>query len=99
MFFQGLCVPGGDVALMSCKSILWMLQIEIMGAFFGVGLNLLRSGIRCYEASDPSIRNHLLKVFFYIIVTSCLSSHIKAALVRPVASIVTVISITPEFST
>ena len=96
-----------------------------MGAFFGVSLNLLRSGIRCYgkrrqsfelnkgfaavkairwrvewgikkEAPDQSIRNHL---FFNIIVTSRLSSHIKAALVllllllvRPVASIVTVIS-------
>ena len=31
-----------------CECGAWILQIEIMGAFFGVNLNMLRSGIRCY---------------------------------------------------
>ena len=31
-----------------CERGAWILQIEIMGAFFGVSLNLLRSGIRCH---------------------------------------------------
>ena len=31
-----------------CKCGSRIFQIEIMGAFFGVSLNLLRSGIRCY---------------------------------------------------
>ena len=31
-----------------CERGAWILQIEIMGAFIGVSLNLLRSGIRCY---------------------------------------------------
>ena len=31
-----------------CERGAWILQIEITGAFFGVSLNLLRSGIRCH---------------------------------------------------
>ncbi len=105
MRLENLCERGARV-----------LQIEIMGAFFGVSLNLafgvmardakvlnstkVVKAIRWRvewiikkEASDQSIRNHLLKVLFNIIVISCLSSHIKAALVRLVANIVTVISL------
>ncbi len=35
--------------LCECRSRIF--QIEIMGAFFGVSLNLLRSGIRCHDES------------------------------------------------
>ena len=31
-----------------CECGSWIFQIEIMGAFFGVSLTLLRSGIRCH---------------------------------------------------
>ena len=37
-----------------CERGAWVLQIEIMGSFFGVGLNLLRSGIRCHRERRQS---------------------------------------------
>ena len=42
-----------------CERRAWVLQIEIMGAFFGVRLNLLRSGIRCHPimARDAKVLN------------------------------------------
>jgi len=88
-----------------CERGARILQIEIMGAFLDVRLNLLRSDIRCHgegrqsfelnkgftvvkaigwrvewgikkETSDPTIRDHLLKILLDIIVASCRSSHI-----------------------
>ena len=42
-----------------CEFGAWILQIEIMGAFFDVRLNLLRSGIRCHPimARDAKVLN------------------------------------------
>ena len=49
-----------------CERGAWILKIEIMGAFFGVSLNLLRSGIRCYAKRRQSfeLNNGFLFSFF-----------------------------------
>jgi hypothetical protein len=52
-------------------------------------VKVIRWRVECIikkETPDPSILNHPLNFLLDIIDTSCLSFHIKAALVRPVTS-------------
>ena len=63
--------------LCECRSRIF--QIEIMGAFFGVSLNLLRSGIRCHGERRQSFEFNKGSTVV-MNGTSCLSSHIKVFL-------------------
>ena len=51
-----------------CERGAWVLQIEIMGSFFGVGLILLRSGIRCYGKRRQSFEGQYFKEFYILFV-------------------------------